>query len=147
MTLKKEGRQKVDPIKGLNPDQDKPLEDIQNGDPKAGANRDQRSGAAEAGGPNPSLDKAEMGGNEGEVPPHESPEGVSGEPMKTGAFDQAGTSPLWKGKPLKDQLEGEGATARAQNRDQTNHDEQTLAQKGGSADPEPTAKKASTTNK
>lgn len=142
MTLKKEGHQKVDPIKGLNPDQSKPLEDIQNGDPKAGANRDQRSGAAEAGGPNPSLDKAEMGGEEGKVPPHESPDTVTGTPMKADAYQQAGTSPLWHGEPLKDQIEGKGATERAQNPegDEANHDEQAIASKSGSTAKSTTSK-------
>jgi hypothetical protein len=142
MTLKKEGHQKVDPLHGLNPDQNKPIEDIQNGDPKAGANRDQRSGAAEAGGPNPSLDKAEMGGKEGEVPPHESEGEVTGTPLKADAKQQAGTSPLWDGEPLKDKIDGKGATERALNpdSDDVNHDEQAIAAKSGSASKATTSK-------
>lgn len=61
---------KKDPLNGLNPDQSGPKEKIQNGDPHSSPNRDQRSGAAEAGGPNPSLDHEAMGGKHGEVPPH-----------------------------------------------------------------------------
>lgn len=117
--LIKENNQKVDPLQGLNPNQNKPVEDIQNGDPKAGASRDQRSGAQEARGANPSLDTAEMGGKEGEVPPHTSPAtSTTGEPLKADAYMQAGTSPLWHDKPLKDLIEGDGAAARARGDDE-----------------------------
>lgn len=96
--------EKMDKLRGLNPDQSGPLEKIQNGDPKSGANRDQRSGAAEAGGPKGSLDNADMGGKQGSVPPHEGledvknvihpkPAGVKGEPDHAGALDRAGMDP------------------------------------------------------
>ena len=94
--------QKMDPLRGLNPDQSGPKEKIQNGDPRAAPNRDQRSHAKEAGGPGPSLDTAQMGGKEGQVPPLEGqvvvthgviplPEGVdTSEQLPAGALDRAG---------------------------------------------------------
>lgn len=94
-------QEKRDPLKGMNPDQSGNPEDIQNGDPHSSPNRDQRSGAAEAGGPNPSLDSAEMGGKHGEVPPHNNLEVVE----KDGKADQT-----IKGKDKGDFKSGDGKT-------------------------------------
>lgn len=96
--------QKLDPLKGMNPDQSGPKEKIQNGDPHSSPNRDQRSGAREAGGPGPSLDSAEAGGKEGMVPPHDNLEVVknsnelsggvdTSEQLPAGAYDRAGMHP------------------------------------------------------
>lgn len=112
---------KIDPLKGLNPDQSGPKEKIQNGDPSSGPNRDQRAQTVESGGTQPSLQKGPTGTPEGQVPPHEGrivvtgtleplPEGVGGETLPVGAFDQAGTSPtLSPDEPLRDKTGvGEG---------------------------------------
>jgi hypothetical protein len=106
--------EKRDPLNGLNPDQSGPLEKIQNGDPRSSPNRDQRSGAREAGGPGHSLQQAPTGDPHA-VPPHDNlektaqnrtaplPEGVSGETEKTGANDRSGVSPtISKDETLKD---------------------------------------------
>lgn len=105
---------KVDPLKGLNPDQSGPKEKIQNGDPSAGPNRDQRAQTVESGGTKPSLQQGPTGTPEGQVPPHEGlevvtgtleplPAGVSGETLPVGAFDEAGTSPTLSGdEPLRE---------------------------------------------
>lgn len=93
--------QKLDPLKGMNPDQSGPLEKIQNGDPNAGPNRDQRSGAAEAGGPGESLQKGPTGTDAGQVPPHEglvvskhsdNPKADTGETDPAGDLDRAGNT-------------------------------------------------------
>lgn len=105
---------KIDPLKGLNPDQSGPKEKIQNGDPSSGPNRDQRAQTVESGGSNPSLQQGPTGTPEGMVPPHEGlevvtgtleplPEGVSGETLPVGSYDEAGTSPTLSGdEPLRD---------------------------------------------
>ncbi len=99
------GERKVDPLKGLNPDQSGPIEKIQNGDPTAAPNVDQRSGAREAGGPGPSLQTAPTGDPtaspqaEGQVviPHHQDaprPEGIRGTAEKEGAYDTSGEGSL-----------------------------------------------------
>lgn len=105
----------LDPLQGLNPDQSGPKEKIQNGDPKAAPNVDQRSGTVESGGPKPSLQKGPTGTKEGMV---ELPEGqvkvetesdlnranipgLNGETLPAGTHDRAGDGQIEDGK-LKD---------------------------------------------
>lgn len=99
------GERKIDPLRGMNPNQSGPIEKIQNGDPNAAPNVDQRSGGKEAGGPGPSLQTAPTGdpqaspAAEGQVvvPHHRDqplPEGVSGEPEPEGARDSDGSGTL-----------------------------------------------------
>jgi hypothetical protein len=99
---------KKDPLMGMNPDQSGPVEKIQNGDPKASPNSDQRSGCAEAGGPGPSKQAPfdngvapSMSSTQGLEPVKNSSaaflmsvKGLSGETLPAGASDRGGSSPL-----------------------------------------------------
>lgn len=98
--------QKLDPLKGLNPNQSGPREKIQNGDPKASPNRDQRSGAYEAGGSGESLQKGPTGTPEGQVERPDTlektdrftgnlmPSGIEDNTLPVGAYDRAGEGTL-----------------------------------------------------
>jgi hypothetical protein len=100
---------KKDPLRGMNPDQNGPVEKIQNGDPKANPQSDQRSGAREAGGPGPS--KQPHFAETNQIEPalsstkdtepmrvasffRKSIEGLQGETLPAGSHDRAGSSPL-----------------------------------------------------
>lgn len=120
---------KVDPLNGLNPDQSGPLDKIQNGDPRSSANRDQRSGCSESGGPNGTLQRGPtLGSNRGDVIPRQEteavfkgtasprlPDGVSGEPDASDALDRAGTASYIEGdKSLKEQVDGDQGVKRTE---------------------------------
>lgn len=96
---------KVDPLRGLNPDQSGPKEKIQNGDPNSGPERDQRSLAAEAGGPGPSLQESGAAPDDGLViaekgAPAPFPDGVRGKPDPEGSTDRSGSGELLDGTEM-----------------------------------------------